>query len=131
DIVSSIVEVASVARIERQRNARSLTGFVYSPRSRSALIRATKLLLLFVTQHIDDRAVRIAHEEAPYAPWLVGQRIDDRKGLPDSSVMASIDVAHFDTDVGMRLGARGGGDEADLRRRIGARRKGHDPFHVH
>ena len=59
-----------------------------------------------VTDHVDDDAVRVADEEAPRAPGLFGQWVDDLVAAPASFCVGRIDVVDIHAD-GRVLG-RGG-----------------------
>src|SRR5215210_4091426 len=71
-----------------------------------------------VTDHVDDDAVRVADEEAPWTPRLFGQRVDDLVATPAGLCVGRIDVVDVHADRRV-LGCGGiAGDEADLDRAV-------------
>ena len=51
-----------------------------------------------VTDHVDDDPVRVADEEAPRAPRLFGQRVDDLVATPASLCIGRINVVNGHAD---------------------------------
>jgi hypothetical protein len=83
-----------------------------------------------VTDDVDDDPVRIADEEAPRAPRLFGQRVDDLVATLASLCVGRINVVNGHAD--RRVLRRGSipGDEADLDRTILRRAEARDPAKV-
>src|SRR3954470_698426 len=52
-----------------------------------------------VAVDVDDRAVGVAHEEAPDAPRLVGERVDDRQAAAHRLGVRGVDVRDLDRDL--------------------------------
>jgi hypothetical protein len=83
-----------------------------------------------VTHHVDDDPVRVADEEAPRAPRLLGQRVDDLVAAAASLGVGRIDVVDVHAD--RRVLGRGciPGDEADLDRTVVGGAEARDPAEV-
>jgi hypothetical protein len=78
-----------------------------------------------VACHVDDPPARLAHEEPPHAPRLVGQRVDDVQSAGDGFGVRRARILDLDRDVQpMHLrvhDVRVCPGEDDLRRRHGRR----------
>jgi hypothetical protein len=79
-----------------------------------------------VTNHVDDDPVRVADEEAPRAPRLFGQRVDDLVATPASLCVGRINVVNRHADRRVLRRRSIPGDETDLDRTVLRRAVGAD-----
>jgi len=56
-------------------------------------------LLRPMTEHVDDHAARIPHEEPAHSPWFIRERINDVVPSPDGLGMDRVDVCDLDTHL--------------------------------
>jgi hypothetical protein len=59
-------------------------------RTRSEAIRASSM-----AHHVEHHPVGVHHEEAPHAPALVSQRVNDPKPTPHGFGVHDVDVSNF------------------------------------